>query len=101
MDNWAKVAAALLAVVLAGCAAGNGGNGAMVTSGGAGKGVMYCMDGKLFTVAAGHRCAWAKSHKEACEATEMVTVANDMIASGPTRGGMCANGDRIVHVVLK
>lgn len=104
MENWAKAAAALLAVVLAGCATGNGGEGgnrAMVTSSGTGKGAMYCMDGKLNQVAGGYRCTWARSHKEACDATEVTTVRSDAIASGPVKGGMCSHGDRIVHVVLK
>jgi len=106
MEKWAKVAAALLAVALAGCAAGNGasgngGNGAGANPTATGKTAMYCMDGKLQAVQGGYSCTWAKSHKEACDATERVVVKEDTIASGPIKGGMCSHGDRIVHVVLK
>jgi hypothetical protein len=100
MNNWAKVAAAMLAVALAGCAGTNGGNGATARTV-AGSGTMYCMDGKLHAAEGGYRCTWAKSVKEACDATETVVIKTDSIVSGPTRGGMCAHGDRVVHVVLK
>ena len=102
MNNWAKVAAALLAVSLAGCAATNGGNGnGAAARTAAGSGTMYCMDGKLHASEGGYRCTWAKTMKEACDATDTVLIKSDSIASGPTRGGMCGHGDRVVHVLLK
>lgn len=100
MKNWAKVAAALLAAALAGCASTNGGSAA-ATQVVKGSGTMYCMDGKLNAAEGGYRCTWAKTMKEACAATEPVVIKSESIASGPTRGGMCAHGDRIIHVVLK
>ena len=101
MKSTALVAATLLAFTLAGCAAtGSNGNGATAAPVAAGN-VLYCMDGKLNTVDGGYRCTWAKTMKEACAATEATVVATSAIASGPTKGGMCAHGDRIVHVTTR
>ena len=101
MEIQAAVAAALLAAALAGCASTNGGNGNGSAVAATGSGTMYCMDGKLNNVLGGYRCTWAKTMKEACEATETVVIKLESIASGPTKGGMCSHGDRVVHVVLK
>lgn len=102
MKNTALVAATLLAFNLAGCAATSGnGNGAAAAPAVAAGNVLYCMDGKLHTVDGGYRCTWAKTMKEACAATEPTVVSTASIATGPTRGGMCAHGDRIVHVTTR
>jgi hypothetical protein len=102
MKNTALVAATLLAFTLAGCAATPGSNGNGSASAlAAGTKTMYCMDGKLNEGDGGYRCTWAASMKEACAATEVTLVAKSAIATGPTKGGMCAHGDRIVHITTR
>ena len=101
MRNIAHAAAALLAFALAGCAATNGASSATPTVAAAGGATMYCMDGKLNETASAYRCTWAKTMKEACEATETKDIAKSAVAGAPVRGGMCSHGDRVVHVVLR
>jgi hypothetical protein len=105
MKNTAFVAAALLALTLAGCAAtnGNGTSGAspVPRAKAAAGSTLYCMDGKFVEGADGYRCAWAGSQKEACSATLLTVVPKEAVASGPTKGGMCAHGDRITYLVTR
>jgi len=101
MRNIAHAAAALLALALAGCAATNGASTVAAAGTAPAGATMYCMDGKLNETASAYRCTWARSHKEACEATETKDIAKSAVAGAPVRGGMCSHGDRIVRVVLR
>lgn len=101
MKDTASVAAALLALTLAGCAATNGSSGTTPRAVAPAGGTLYCLDGKMNETADGYLCTWARSHREACAATETTVVAKSAVATGPTRGGMCPHGERIVHVTTR
>lgn len=102
MKTTALVAATLLAFTLAGCAGTNGAaNGAAAPLAVAAGNTMYCMDAKLNEFDGGYRCTWAKTVKEACASTTSTVIARSAIATGPTRGGMCSHGDRVVHVTTR
>lgn len=92
---------ALASLVLAGCAATNGG-GQATTAAAPASGVAYCSADRLERAADSLTCNWAKTAKEACDNNRArVTVRSASVAEGPSKGGMCSNGDRLVYVTMK
>ena len=91
---------AVASLVLAGCAATNGASPATAAASPAG-GVQYCSADRLERASDSLTCNWAKSAKEACDSRARVTVKAASVSEGPSRGGMCSNGDRLVYVTMK
>jgi hypothetical protein len=91
---------ALATVFLAGCAATNGGNGQATAAAPAGK-VAYCSADRLERAADSLTCNWAGTAKEACNSRARVTLRANTVGEGPSKGGMCSNGDRLVYVTTK
>ena len=107
MKTTASVAAALLALALAGCAATSPGTPSSAelpavprVKAVAGS-TLYCVDGKFLETSDGYRCAWAATQRDACAANTILVIPKDSVASGPTKGGMCMHGDRITYLTTR
>ena len=91
---------ALATVFLAGCAAINGGSGQATAAAAAGK-VAYCTADRLERAGDSLTCNWAGTAREACDSRARVTLRTGTVNEGPSKGGMCSNGDRLVYVTTK
>ena len=98
-----RLAAAAAVVALAGCAAGTAGNGngATAVAQAAGSGMSYCMRDKLTTEGGKLTCNWARTAREACEATALTAIASASIVSGPDKSTLCADGTPLVRVATR
>lgn len=99
----ARGAAAAAAVALAGCAAGTAGNGHGGTpvAQATGAGISYCMRDKLATEGGKLTCNWARTAREACEATALTAIASASVVAGPDKSTLCADGTPLVRVATK
>jgi hypothetical protein len=100
MKNIATLSLALAGFALAGCAATNGAS-SPVAAAAPTSGTAYCNADRLDRGASALTCNWAKTAKEACESRATTSVATSRIAEGPSRGGMCSSGERLVYVTMK
>ena len=101
MKNIATLAVAAT-LALAGCAGTNGASGTTRTAAAPAAGATsYCIADRLDSTADGHNCNWAATAKEACESRTFTTVRKANVAEGPSKGGMCQNGNRLVYVTTK
>jgi hypothetical protein len=91
---------AVATLLATGCAATNGGSAATVAAAPTG-GVAYCSADRLERAADSLTCNWSRTAKEACESRARVTVRSASVNEGPSKGGMCSNGDRLVYVTMK
>ena len=91
---------ALASFALAGCAATNGGS---VAAGAApAGGVSYCVAENLVRAGDTLTCNWSHSSRQACQMSRAkVTIAASAVAQGPTSGGLCSSGERLVYVTMK
>jgi len=92
---------AIAALALAGCAATNGASAPRTAAAPAAGSISYCIADRLDSSGDGHSCNWAASAREACESRALTTVRKASVAEGPSRGGMCQNGNRLVYVTTK
>lgn len=91
---------AIAALALAGCAATNGGS---VAAGPAKmSGVSYCVAENLERAGDSLTCNWSHSSRQACQMSRAkVTIPASSVAQGPTAGGLCSSGERLVYVTMK
>jgi len=67
----------------------------------AGPGTQYCKKDRLATEGDALVCNWAASASDACENSNLGTLKKSAVASGPTNGGRCGNGQWLVSVTTK
>jgi hypothetical protein len=99
MKKIATLSLATLAFAAAGCASTNGAGN--VAAAAPTSGVAYCAADRLFQASDALTCNWSKTVKEACESRATTTLAKSKVAEGPSKGGMCQSGDRLVYVTMK
>ncbi|QJR15339.1 hypothetical protein [Usitatibacter palustris] len=91
---------ALLAfAILPACApitTNTGGGGAGVASG-----TYYCWKSRYYEDSGKLMCNWTDSLKAACELSTHRSIPAAQIATGPTAGKKCANGEALVEVTVK
>ena len=86
-------------VALASCAGGPQASSGDAYTGSSG--AQYCKRDRLTTQGDKLACPWAATFAQACENTNLSTLAKDAVASGPTNAGRCANGQWMVTVTTK
>ena len=99
MKNIATLSLAALALAAAGCAATNGAS--TVAAAAPASGIAYCAADKLVRASDSLTCNWAKTAKEACDNRASSTLRAASVAEGPSKGGMCSSGDKLVYVTMK
>jgi hypothetical protein len=101
MQKITTTSIALIAFALAGCAGTGGSSNTQAASATPASGTAYCAADQLQHGASSLTCNWSKTAKEACESRASTSVATSTVADGPNKGGMCANGNRLVYVTMK
>ena len=84
--------------LIAACASTPGGSAAPQAAAGP---ALYCWQSKLVNEAEGHSCNWAATATDACRSTDFTLVRKGAIASGPSKGRRCENGEWLVMVTTR